>query len=84
MHAADSRAELRKLLFDVLVAAVEVVDAVDQVSPRATRPATTRQAEARRSVAMTVAPSSRGTPFTTAVLPLISMSAPSGAAPGHA
>ena len=37
------------------------------VSPSATRPAMTRLAEARRSVAMTVAPCNLSTPFITAV-----------------
>src|SRR4030066_176794 len=46
------------------------------VSPAATTPASTRQAEARRSVAMTMAPSSRGTPRTSAVWPDTSMLAP--------
>ena len=39
------------------------------VSPSATRPAMTRLAEARRSVAITVAPDRRGTPSITATLP---------------
>ena len=47
------------------------------VSPSAMRPAITRHAEARRSVAMTSAPVSFSTPLTTAVLPSTSMSAPS-------
>ena len=38
------------------------------VSPSAINPAITRQAEARRSVAITLAPVSAGTPFTIAVL----------------
>ena len=42
----------------------------------ATSPAITRLAEARRSVAITVAPSSVGTPLTKAVLPSILMSLP--------
>ena len=46
------------------------------VSPSATRPATTRLAEARRSVAITIAPCSLSTPCTTAVLPSMRMSAP--------
>jgi hypothetical protein len=36
----------------------------------------TRPAEARRSVAITVAPCRRGTPLTTALLPWIAISAP--------
>ncbi len=47
------------------------------VWPSATRPAITRLAEARRSVAITVAPDNRGTPCTTAVWPSISIFAPS-------
>ena len=47
------------------------------VSPRAARPAITRLAEARRSVAITVAPDSAGTPCTMAVLPSMRMLAPS-------
>ena len=39
------------------------------VVPRATNPAITKLAEARRSVAITVAPESSGTPCTRAVLP---------------
>ncbi len=46
------------------------------VSPSATRPAITRLAEARRSVAITVAPWRRFTPRTIAVWPAVSMSAP--------
>ena len=46
------------------------------VSPSAIRPAMTRQADARRSVAITLAPVSFGTPRTIAVLPSTSMSAP--------
>ena len=46
------------------------------VSPSATRPAITSPAEARRSVAITLAPCRRSTPFTTAVLPSSLMSAP--------
>ena len=44
--------------------------------PRAMSPAITRHAEARRSVAITLAPASRGTPRTMAALPSTSMSAP--------
>jgi hypothetical protein len=47
------------------------------VSPSATSPAITRLAEARRSVAITVAPVSSSTPWTIAVLPSMSMRAPS-------
>ena len=47
------------------------------VSPSATSPAMTRLADARRSVAITVAPDRPATPWTTAVLPSISMLAPS-------
>src|ERR671923_109479 len=47
------------------------------VSPSATRPAMTRPADARRSVAITLAPWSRSTPRTTALLPWMAMSAPS-------
>jgi hypothetical protein len=47
------------------------------VSPSATRPAMTRLADARRSVAITVAPDSCGTPSTTATLPSTWMVAPS-------
>ncbi len=46
------------------------------VSPSATSAAITRPADARRSVAITVAPDSRGTPLTIAVLPSISIDAP--------
>ncbi len=47
------------------------------VSPSATSPAMTRLAEARRSVAITMAPVRRSTPCTSAVLPSISIFAPS-------
>ncbi len=43
------------------------------VSPSATRPAMTSPAEARRSVAITVAPDSRSTPWTTATRPSTSI-----------
>ena len=46
------------------------------VWPSATRPAITRLAEARRSVAITVAPDSCSTPLTTASLPSTSIFAP--------
>src|SRR5258705_387370 len=46
------------------------------VHPSAIRPAITRQAEARRSVAITFAAVSLRTPLTTAVLPPTSISAP--------
>ena len=46
------------------------------VSPAATRPAITRLAEARRSVAITVAPERRCAPSTTATLPSVWMRAP--------
>ena len=46
------------------------------VSPRATSPANTRLAEARKSVAITIAPSKYATPFTSAVLPSMLISAP--------
>ena len=46
------------------------------VSPCATKPAKTRPAEARKSVAITFAPSSTATPFTSAALPSTLMSAP--------
>ena len=46
------------------------------VSPLATRPAITRLADARRSVAITAAPDSRSTPSTIATLPSIWIFAP--------
>ena len=46
------------------------------VSPSATKPAITRLAEARKSVAMTVAPDSFSTPSMTATLPSIWILAP--------
>ena len=50
--------------------------------PRAIRPASTRHADARRSVAITVAPVSRVGPRTIAVRPSTSMSAPMRASSG--
>ena len=46
------------------------------VAPSAIRPAMTRHADARRSVAITFAPVSFATPRTIAVLPSTSISAP--------
>ena len=55
----DAGAERRELLLDALVAAVEVVDAAGpRSSPRRASPASTSDAEARRSVAITGAPES--------------------------
>jgi hypothetical protein len=51
-----------QFLFQMLVTAIQVVDAFDQRLALATSPAITRLAEARRSVAITVAPSSLATP----------------------
>jgi hypothetical protein len=67
----DVGADRRQLHFHAVVAAVEVIDAVDQVSPRAARPAITSEAEARRSVAITGAPTRRSTPLMKAVLPSV-------------
>ncbi len=52
------------------------------VSPRAARPASTSETEARRSVAMTGAPTSCGTPRTSAAAPCTVTSAPMRASSG--
>ena len=74
--ALDARAEGAELVLDALVAAVDVVDAVDQVVLLATRAARTRPALARRSEAVTGAPLSGVGPVTMARLPSMAMLAP--------
>ena len=74
--AGDVGAEQAELLLDVLIAAVDVVDALDVVVPCACNPASTSDAEARKSVAMTCAPARFGTPREITVLPWIERFAP--------
>jgi hypothetical protein len=62
-----------QFLLEPLIAAVEVVDAVDFGLALGARPARTRLIEARRSVAMTGAPVSPSTPWTIAERPRTSM-----------
>ena len=56
--APDPRTQRRELGLDALVPAIDVIDAVDLGAPSAAMPASTRAADARRSVAITGAPCS--------------------------
>ena len=76
-QAPDPRAEPAELFLDVLVAAIDVVDAVDdRVAAWRRGPASTSEADARRSVAISGAPDIFSTPRTIAALPSSWISAP--------
>ena len=73
----NPRPQRRQALFDALVPAVDVIDPIDDRRPmRPPPPPSTNAAEARRSLAITGAPSSCGTPNTAARAPSTRMSAP--------
>src|SRR6266545_517069 len=77
MHPSNARAELRELLLDALVPAIEVVDAIDG---RLAFGREARDHEARRGAQVgrhTVPARQLPTPRTIAALPETSMSAPS-------
>ena len=72
----DARTELRELLFDALVAAVDVVDPIDGGVTVRHQPGEHQTRRGPQIVAMTGAAVSRSTPRVTAVLPVSWMSAP--------
>ena len=69
LHPLDVRAEFAQLFVEMLVAAIDVIDAADFRDPVGVKPASTNAAEARRSLAITGAPVNFSTPEMTAVGP---------------
>ena len=56
LHALDIRSNCGQLAFNLLVSSIDVIDAVDPRGSPRTRPASTSAADARRSLAITLAP----------------------------
>ena len=73
----DIRTALDQLAVEGLIAAIEVIDAMDSRLASAASAAMTRLTDARRSVAITSAPCRPSTPRTSAVEPCSEMLAPS-------